>query len=146
MLSITDEKKPEKAPTPVPSMKKTSSERLNAQDTKKPEALAPKRISFDDKKWRNTDDTEPDIPKQKIDIPAQPEYSRPMIPPPPPPPPPQQMESTSIKPGPIRPPTPPVNSKRQTSRVSMNEAKASAWEREELDKIKQRYTNGSGNT
>lgn len=121
-------------------MKKTPSEHFNAQDTK-PEARAPRKTpTFRDKNLRNTDDTKPEIPEPKITPPVQSASSRPIIPPPPPPP---QMRITSIKPGPLRPPTPPVHTRRQTpTRVSTNKAKADAWEREELEKIKQRYTRG----
>ncbi|KAF7809061.1 remorin-like isoform X1 [Senna tora] len=156
-----DEKKPEKALTLVSSssMKKTStsSEQLNTQDHTKPEAPpprktptfgdknlkniddvpAPKRTpTFGDKKLKNIDDTKPRSPEPKFAPPVQSASSRPILPPPPPP----HIRNTSIEPGPVRPPTPPMDTKRQTpTRVSAMEAKANAWEREELEKIKQRY-------
>lgn len=154
-MPVTDEKKPEKVLTPASSMKNTptSREQLNTNNTK-PETPAPRKTpTFGDKNPKNadnmlaperiptfghkkTDETKPEIPKQKFAPPVQSASSRPIPPPPPPP----QIGVTSIRPGPVRPPTTPVNTRRQTpTRLNTNDKKAEAWEREEVEKIKERY-------
>ncbi|KAI9111340.1 hypothetical protein K1719_017030 [Acacia pycnantha] len=114
IFPVTDEKKPEKTLTPVSSMKKTStsSDHFNRDDMK-PEVPPPPRKSLAIF-WSAS--------------------SR-LMPPPPPPPPrlqPPQVRNDSIKPGPPRTPTPPT-------RLNTNEKKAAAWEREQLEAIKEKY-------
>ncbi|CAL0313637.1 unnamed protein product [Lupinus luteus] len=136
-IIITEEKNHEKAITPEPSLKKTSSFGANSKysDEKKPEIPAPKRIpSFGDKNFMNTiDDIKPETPPPKK-IPSL------RLPPPPLPPPPPPIRQASTRPDPIRPPTPASGTRGQTlTRAGTFDAKADAWERNELQKIKERY-------
>ncbi|XP_028762054.1 uncharacterized protein At3g61260-like [Neltuma alba] len=134
IFPVTDEEKPEKTLTPASSMKKTSapSDHFKGDDDK-PEFPPPRKTqSFGDSNLKKTEETNLAIP-QAIKSPS----SRLMPPPPPPPPlPPQprgpQVRNNSIKPGPPKPPTPP-------RRQNPNEQKAAAWEREQLEAIKERY-------
>ncbi|XP_054808822.1 remorin 1.4-like isoform X1 [Prosopis cineraria] len=135
IFPVTDEKKPEKILTPVSSTKKTStsSDHLNRDDTK-PEVPPPRKtLSFGDTNLKKTEEMKPAIPEPKLAPPIKSEYSSLMLlPPPPPPPQPQKVRNDAIKPGPPKPPTPPT-------RVNTNEKKAAAWEREQLETIKERY-------
>ncbi|XP_039689929.1 remorin isoform X3 [Medicago truncatula] len=155
--SIREEKKPEKTISfaPAPSMKKTPTfgEKSKRNDDKKPDILKPKKVpsfgekskrdddkkpdiltskrtpSFGGKDFISTDDIQPETPKAKIlplvDDPTTSSWPQPQPPPPPPPPqPPIRQTSTAARP---------------STRPSETEAKADAWEREELKKIKERY-------
>lgn len=131
--SVTEEKKPEKAITPAPSLRKTStlSEKLKNTDDKNAEIPAPKKaLTFGDKNLMNTtDDIKPETP---------PPLHQPVSLRPPPPPPPTRQTSTT-KPSLVRPPTPPTGTRGQTlTRPGTFETKADAWERNELLKIKER--------
>lgn len=136
IFPVSDEKKPQKTLTPISSMKKTSSsnDHFNMDDTK-PEVLPPKKTpSFGDPNKKITEEIKPAIPEPKL----APHPSRKMMPPhqppppllPPPPPPPPQPPR--LQP---RPPTPPT-------RMNTNDKKAAAWEREQLEAIKEKYING----
>ncbi|XP_027345772.1 remorin-like isoform X2 [Abrus precatorius] len=120
-------KKPEKTITPASSMKRTStySEKLKSKiDDEKPEIPAPKRIpTFGD---MNTDDIKPETPQPNVPPPVQQPVSLKLPPPPPPPPPPSP---------------PPIKQTSNLARQSTKQRKADAWEREELEKIKERYEN-----
>ncbi|TKY58929.1 Remorin, C-terminal [Spatholobus suberectus] len=122
-----DLKRPEKTMTPAPSMRTSSTlgEKLKSTtDDKKPVIPAPKRTpTFGDEHLVNTDEIKPETPQPKVPPPVhQPVSLRPLPPPPPPPSPlpPFRQSSTSARPG-------------------ARETKADAWEREELEKIKERY-------
>ncbi|OIV89854.1 hypothetical protein TanjilG_27387 [Lupinus angustifolius] len=133
---ITEEKNPEKAITPDPSLKNTSSFGANSKysDENKPEIPAPKRTpSFGDNNlMNNIDDIKPETPPPK----KTPSLRLPPLPPPPPPP----IRQASTRPDPIRPPTPASGTRGQTlTRAGTFETKADAWERNELQKIKERY-------
>ncbi|KAK7251927.1 hypothetical protein RIF29_35542 [Crotalaria pallida] len=142
--SITEEKKPEQQDTtPPPSLKKTSSfiEKLkNTTDDKKPEIPAPKRTpTFRDNNLMNTtNDIKPETPPPKFPPPPPPPVQEP-VPLRPPPPIPLGHSSTT-RPDPVRPPTPPAGTRRQSlTRQGTFETKADAWERNEQQKIKERY-------
>ncbi|KAI9111777.1 hypothetical protein K1719_017467 [Acacia pycnantha] len=138
IFPFTDEKKPEKTLTPVSSMNKTSTSSDHFdRDDMKPEVPPPPRksLSFSDSNLKRTEETKPAIPEPKLAPPIRSASSRLMPPPPLPPPPrlqPPQVRNDSIKPGPPRPPTPPT-------RLNTNEKKAAAWEREQLEAIKEKY-------
>ncbi|KAL9328809.1 hypothetical protein ACSQ67_003812 [Phaseolus vulgaris] len=111
--------RPEKGMTPASSMRRSSTlgEKIRSNtDGKKPEIQSPKRApTFGNEHLVNTGEIKPESPHPKI--PPLVQKPEPLMPPPPPPP-------------PIR----------QTSaRAGSNETKANAWEREELEKIKERY-------
>ncbi|KAE9597350.1 putative remorin [Lupinus albus] len=125
---ITEEKNPEKAITPEPSLKNTSS--FGANSKYSDEIPTPKRTpSFGDNNLMNTiDDIKPETPP--------PFYQHVPLRPPPPPP----IRQASTRPDPIRPPTPASGTRGQTlTRAGTFETKADAWERNELQKIKERY-------
>ena len=89
-------------------------------DVKKPETPAPKRVpTFGDNNLMNTDDIRPETPEPKVSPPVR--HPEPLRPPPLPPSPPP--------PSPLRQPS---------RRPSINETKADAWERNQLQKIKER--------
>ncbi|CAJ1939764.1 unnamed protein product [Sphenostylis stenocarpa] len=115
-----DVKRPEKGLNPASSMRRSSSfgEQLRSNtDGKKPEIQVPKRTrTFGDENLVNTGEVKPETPQPKIPPPV---YHQPE---------------------PLRPPPPPPPPIRQTSaRSGINETKAHAWEREEQEKIKERY-------
>ncbi|QCD82575.1 Remorin [Vigna unguiculata] len=119
-----DIKRPEKGMNQASSMRRSSTfgEKLKSNsDGKKPEIQPPKRTpTFSDEHLMNTGETKPETPHPKVPLPVhQPE---------------------PLKPEPLRPPPPPPPPIRQNSaRPGANETKADAWEREELEKIKERY-------
>ncbi|KAG5023651.1 hypothetical protein JHK85_019993 [Glycine max] len=122
--ATVDLKRPEKTMTPAPSMRRSSTfgEKVKSStDGKKPEIQAPKRTTtFGDEHSVNTGEIKPETPLPRVAPPVH--QQMPLRPPPPPLPP---------------PPPPPI---RQTSaRPGTNGTKADAWEREELEKIKERY-------
>jgi len=117
--NVTVDLRPEKGMTPASSMRRSSTlgEKIRSNtDGKKPEIQSPKRApTFGNEHLVNTGEIKPESPHPKI--PPLVQKPEPLMPPPPPPP-------------PIR----------QTSaRAGSNETKANAWEREELEKIKERY-------
>lgn len=130
-----EEKKPEKPITfpPVPSMKKTPtfSEYSKRASHKKPDMQTPKKNpTFGDNYFNNTDVSKPETSQPRnlplADDPTM--YLTALPPPPPPPPPPQppiRQTSTSTRP-----------TTRSGTRTT--DTKADAWEREELNKIKER--------
>ncbi|XP_020215258.1 remorin 1.4-like isoform X2 [Cajanus cajan] len=120
-----DLKRPEKAFYPGPSMRRSSTfdeKSKSTTDNRKPVILGPKRTpTFGDDHLVNTDEIQPETPQPKVPPPVhQPVSLRPL--PPPPPPPPIRQSSASV-------------------RAGARETKADAWEREELEKIKERYEN-----
>ncbi|KAL2344614.1 hypothetical protein Fmac_005899 [Flemingia macrophylla] len=119
-----DLKRPEKAINPGPSMRRSSTfgEKLKSTiEDKKPVIPAPKKIpTFGDDHLVNTDEIKPETPHPKVPPPVHQPVSLRSPPPPLPPPPPFTKGSTSARPG-------------------ARETKADAWEREELEKIKERY-------
>ncbi|KAI5387339.1 remorin isoform X2 [Lathyrus oleraceus] len=132
--TLREEKKPEKTITfpPAPSMKKipTFSEKSKRTNDKKPDIQTPKKTpTFGDNYFNNTDDSKPETSRPKtlprVDDPTM--FLTALPPPPPPPPPPQPpIRQTSI-------------SNRPSTKPGATDTKADAWEREELNKIKQRY-------
>lgn len=124
-----DIKRPEKGMTPASSMRRSSTfgEKLKSNsDGKKPEIQPPKRTpTFDDENLVNTGETKPETPRVK---------SPPLV---------HQPEPIKVEPlkvEPLRPPPPPPPLIGQNSaRPRVNETKADGWEREELEKIKERY-------
>ncbi|KAE9595651.1 putative remorin [Lupinus albus] len=107
--SDTDEKKPEKAITPAPSMKKAS--------------------TFPDKKTLSFVDKKIDDKKTKT--------TAPKVPPPPPPPPPPIRRQTSTKFGPVRSPT--GTKKQTPTGPGIGDTNADEWERTELENIRERF-------
>ncbi|XP_061368031.1 remorin-like [Gastrolobium bilobum] len=116
----TDDIKPE---TPKPKVPPS------VHDDDEPHIPAPKKTPpFGDKHLMNTDDIKPETPKPKV--------------------PPSVHESVSLTP---RPPPPPITETSTPARIpvgtrgqipstpSIRETKADAWERNELEKIKERY-------
>ncbi|KAK7368357.1 hypothetical protein VNO80_10382 [Phaseolus coccineus] len=114
-----DIRRPEKGMTPASSMRRSSTlgEKIRSNtDGKKPEIQSPKRTpTFGDEHLVNSGEIKRETPHRKIPPLVQ-------------------------KPEPLRPPPPPPPLIRQSSaRAGGNETKANAWEREELEKIKERY-------
>ncbi|CAI8617602.1 unnamed protein product [Vicia faba] len=131
--TLREEKKPEKTITlpPVPSMKKTptSSEYSKRTSHIKPDMQTSKKTpTFGDNYFNNIDDSKPETSQPNIlpqvDDPSM--FLRPPPPPllPPPPQPPVRQTSTTTRP---------------STRPGTTDTKADAWEREELNKIKERY-------
>ncbi|WVZ24638.1 hypothetical protein V8G54_003182 [Vigna mungo] len=124
-----DINRPEKGINPASSMRRSSTfgEKLKSNsDGKKPEIQPPKRTpTFDDENLVNTGETKPETPRVK---------SPPLV---------HQPEPLKVEPlkvEPLRPPPPPPPLIGQNStRPRANETKADVWEREELEKIKERY-------
>ncbi|KAK7317953.1 hypothetical protein RJT34_02601 [Clitoria ternatea] len=122
-----DIKKPERTINPAPSRKRSSTftERLKSTDEIQPEppSLPKRTTSFGDK---DNDVIKPETPRPKVPPSVhQPVSLRSQPPPPPPPPPP--------------PSPPPARQPSNLPRLGTRERKADAWEREELERIKDRY-------
>ncbi|KAL5193203.1 Uncharacterized protein HKD37_20G055459 [Glycine soja] len=113
-----DLKRPEKTMTPPSSF---GEKVKSSTDGKKPEIQAPKRIpTFGDEDLVNTGEIKPET------------LQLPRVPPP-------VHQQMPLKPSPPRPPSPPPPIRPTSARPGANETKADAWEREELEKIKESY-------
>lgn len=112
-----DLRRPERTMSPAPSMRRNSTlgEKLKgAIDDKKPVIQAPKRTpTFADE---HTAEIKPETPPPIVPLPV--------------------YEPVSLRPP---PPPPPVRQNSNSARPSARETKADTWEREELEKIKERY-------
>jgi len=115
-----DIKRPEKGMTPASSMRRSSTfgEKIRSNtDAKEPENPSSKRVGIlSNEHLVKTGEIKPETPHTKIPPPVH--KPEPLRPPPPPPPPPIRQTS---------------------ARAGANETKADSWEREELEKIKERY-------